>query len=378
MLFFLLVSVMVIGCFADESRLQRKLGTFDYHEGMPLHPTSQSKKYPVDECDFREREPLSAVRVDATVPQRVSAALLALLMTLGVVFFGFIAPRAHAAETDTNTTITNNITDTQNLLGSDIGEVTDAIDEVKADTGVTLNLLYLPTFDSSQKTETWAGNLLESTKPAENTVMLAVASEDGSLVVVVSKNSATWLKNETVVDDLSEAALGPIVNAKTPDWSGSAIALAEKIKAEKTAQDEMPAQRISIIVLVVVLVALGGFAGFFIMRRLRTQATRRRHAKNRPKESALRGKPGRKKSRHGGKQSAQVSADAQMQTQTDAAQEAATVPDDTAQEATAQNGITPPDESTDNPVDKPTDAVEADAAERKISDLSANAYPLQS
>ncbi|MCI1935940.1 MAG: TPM domain-containing protein [Bifidobacteriaceae bacterium] len=266
---------------------------------MPVHPSNTPQKDPVDEW---AESRTSAVRVRPSVPSpsrawsvlaSLLAAVLVTVLTCGA--FLLASPvHAFAADSDSssetsgeNTTITSNITDTQNLLGSDIGKVTDAIDEVKTQTGVTLNLLYLPAFDSSQKTETWASALLESTKPKKNTVMLAVASEEGSLVVVVSKNSDSWLRNETTVDSLSEAALTPIVSGTTPNWSGSAIMLAHKIESVKSENDAAPVRQVSIIVLIVVLVVLVAVAGFFLVRHLHRRGKRRRHAAKKDPTSRL-------------------------------------------------------------------------------------------
>lgn len=268
-------------------------------ENMPVHPSNAPQKDSVDEW-AEPRTSAAFVRPSVPSPSQAWNVLTVLLATVLVMLLAYgtfllaFPVRAFAADSDSssetsgeNTTITSNITDTQNLLGSDIGKVTDAIDEVKTQTGVTLNLLYLPTFDSSQKTETWASSLLESTKPKKNTVMLAVASEEGSLVVVVSKNSDSWLRNETTVDSLSEAALTPIVSGTTPDWSGSAITLAHKIESVKNENDAAPARQVSIIVLIVVLVALVAVAGFFLVRHLHRQTKRRRHAAKKEPTSRL-------------------------------------------------------------------------------------------
>lgn len=191
------------------------------------------------------------------------------------------AENAEDSSSETVNSITNNITDIENLLGTNIGKVSDAIDEVKTKTGVTLNLLYLPTFDSTQKPATWASKHLESMNPQKNTVMLAVASEDGNLAVVVSKNSDQWLRTQETVDSLSDAAVAPIVNSKsgTPDWSGSAIALAQQIEAEKSESESAPSRVISIVVLIAVLVLIVAVAGIFFVRHLHRRARGRKHTK---------------------------------------------------------------------------------------------------
>ena len=91
-------------------------------------------------------------------------------------------------------------------------------------TGVSVRLLYLSSFSAGEgQVDQWASDVLESTDPEPNTVLLAVASHDGNLVVAVSANSDEWLHRQSTVDELSQAALDPLVENDTPDWSASAL-----------------------------------------------------------------------------------------------------------------------------------------------------------
>lgn len=78
-----------------------------------------------------------------------------------------------SSSTDSGVTITENITDTENLLGSHAAEVTDAIAKTEKETGVHVHLLYLSSFNSQQKPGDWAATVMESMNPKPNTVMLA-------------------------------------------------------------------------------------------------------------------------------------------------------------------------------------------------------------
>ena len=124
------------------------------------------------------------------------------------------------------------ITDPQNLLGDNLTKVIDAANRTKQETGVTVRLLYLESFNTTEKPEQWASQLLESLNPPANTVMLAVASHDGNLVVVVSPNSDEWLRSQSTVDQLSEAASKPLLDQQAgqgPNWSQSAIDMMDAI-----------------------------------------------------------------------------------------------------------------------------------------------------
>ena len=74
---------------------------------------------------------------------------------------------------------------------------------------------------------------VDATNPKPNTVLLAVALNDGKLVVAVSGNSESWLYNKTTSDQLLKSAYGP-VSGRNPDWSGSAIAMMDSIATIKT------------------------------------------------------------------------------------------------------------------------------------------------
>ena len=152
-----------------------------------------------------------------------------------------------SSSTDSGVTITENITDTENLLGSHAAEVTDAIAKTEKETGVHVHLLYLSSFNSQQKPGDWAATVMESMNPKPNTVMLAVASNDGNLVVVVSKNKT--------VDKLSEAAQQPLLE-NPPSWSGAATAMMDQIVKSKKASTSSSTVIVGIIIMGVVLVAL--------------------------------------------------------------------------------------------------------------------------
>jgi len=156
---------------------------------------------------------------------------------------------------DSGVTITENITDTENLLGSHAAEVTDAIAKTEKETGVHVHLLYLSSFNSQQKPGDWAATVMESMNPKPNTVMLAVASNDGNLVVVVSKNSDKWLLDNKTVDKLSEAAQQPLLE-NPPSWSGAATAMMDQIVKSKKASTSSSTVIVGIIIMGVVLVAL--------------------------------------------------------------------------------------------------------------------------
>ncbi|BDR54921.1 hypothetical protein KIMH_10320 [Bombiscardovia apis] len=174
--------------------------------------------------------------------------------------------------------LSDQITDTQNLLGSNVGAVSDAIAQTEQTTGVHVRLLYLPTFYQGTNPDTWASQVLESSKPKENTLLLAVASKDGNLVVAVSANSDSWLKQQSTVDDLSNAALDPISGKDNPDWVGSAQALMEQVSKSKEQADRRTYISYGIVAIFAILLVVLGALTYWLRQRKR--GAHQRHSKH--------------------------------------------------------------------------------------------------
>lgn len=186
-----------------------------------------------------------------------------------------------SGNSDSGVTITENITDTQNLLGSHVSEVSDAVANTERETGVHVHLLYLPTFGTKLAPQKWAKNVLESMEPKPNTVLLAVASNDGNLVVAVSSNSDEWLKSQDTVDKLSEAAQQPLMES-TPNWAGSATAMMDQIVKSQKTSTSSSSVRIGIIVMAAVLVVLVIVVVLMVVIRVRSGGRKPRRASKEP------------------------------------------------------------------------------------------------
>lgn len=166
-------------------------------------------------------------------------------------------------------TLTDTITDPQNLLGSNVGVITDAIQDTEKTTGIHVRLLYVPTFSKENNPDKWVSQVLESSQPASNTVLLAVASSDGNLVVAVSANSQQWLRKQSTVDSFSQAALSPIADSNSPNWVGSAQALLDSVREEKRHHDQQILIRNCAIALGVIVVIAGAMLWYWLKRKKR-------------------------------------------------------------------------------------------------------------
>ena len=182
------------------------------------------------------------------VIQGLICASLALFCMLWITSF------AQAA--DTAGTLTDNITDPQNLLGANVSAVTDKVKQTKSDTGVTVRLLYVDSFGEDVKPVEFVSQVLESVNPKPNTVLLAVASGDGSLVVASSSNSDEWLRKKTTIDALSKAAYDKLSTSGEQDWSGAAIAMMDEIAKEKKTSTSFTSMLLGVIGMAVILIVL--------------------------------------------------------------------------------------------------------------------------
>ena len=180
-----------------------------------------------------------------------------------------------------SSTVTEDITDPDNLLGDSVTQVKDAISRTARDEGVHVRLLYLPSFGEGVEPDAWASEVLEATGPEPNTVMLAVGSDDGNLVVAVSKNSDEWLLRQDTVDQLSDAAVAPIQH-QPPDWAGSALALMDELATLHHTSTSSGLSRAGVIALTGILVGLVVLAVVaVVVRRLWRAGNRRAHVKRR-------------------------------------------------------------------------------------------------
>ena len=203
--------------------------------------------------------------------------MLVIAMALtGVIATPSYADEAAPSQTATATTpstedVAANIVDTQNLLGDNLGAVTDAIKETYERTGVTVRLIYVNSFNTDKQPDAWAAQTLKSLDPPPNTVLLAVASNDGNLAVVVSPDSAEWLRNRKTVDKLSEAASAPLTDdadANGPNWAKSAIDMMQAIQTAKSTSTSSTAASVGTIVMIgAVAVLLIGAVAVIVVRR---------------------------------------------------------------------------------------------------------------
>ncbi|RSX53143.1 hypothetical protein D2E25_1116 [Bifidobacterium goeldii] len=192
---------------------------------------------------------------------RIMCVMLAVVLWITTSSMLFTSTPAMAAgdssdSSESQPTFSQDIIDPENVLGSDVASVTDAMKKTKDKTGVTVKLSYLTNFSGAKNPDAWAQKALDASDPKPNTVLLAAALNDGRLVVAISSNSDDWLLDKQTASQLSQAALDPIVSGDSPDWSASAIAMMDMIATLKQTSTRKSEVAIGVAAMGGVLVAL--------------------------------------------------------------------------------------------------------------------------
>lgn len=217
--------------------------------------------------------------VEKQAPTRT---VISFLLILAVFLASFLFPASSSAAPQKPA-----ITDTQNLLGSESSRVQESVDSLQKETGVTLNLLFVSTFGLKKLDKTtigkWVRARLDFTHPAKNTLLLAVASQDGQMALAVSHGSDQWLSSQ-VDTRFSDAAARPL-SRRDPDWPGSVLALVQSVREAKAEHDSLP-WKIALSI-VIALLAIGLVVGVvFLVRRMRSagffSSHKGRHALEKP------------------------------------------------------------------------------------------------
>ncbi|MEE6297339.1 TPM domain-containing protein [Georgenia wangjunii] len=147
----------------------------------------------------------------------VSGVLLVLLPAAALL--GLVATPA-AAEPPTN--LAAEITDTAGVLG-DTGEIEEALDELQAETGVQLFVVYVDTFDGMDRVA-WTEETFELSDMGSGDAILAVAVEDRSYYL----GGDTAIVSEAVYDEVAVRWVEPELGQD--DWEGAAVAAAEGLQ----------------------------------------------------------------------------------------------------------------------------------------------------
>jgi uncharacterized membrane protein YgcG len=141
----------------------------------------------------------------------IVASLLILLLV------GVAAP----ASADPPSGLTDQVTDEAGVLEGEEQEIQDAFDEVEAATGSEVYVVYVDSFDGTDRTE-WANSSAEQTGLDSDDVLMAVAVDDRLYGVHYGEEIDPSELQDVLTGDV-EALLGQ------GDWAGASVALADGV-----------------------------------------------------------------------------------------------------------------------------------------------------
>ncbi|MET0784879.1 MAG: TPM domain-containing protein, partial [Leifsonia flava] len=119
----------------------------------------------------------------------------------------------------------SDIVDTAGVLGGDTQAVQDAIDQLQADTGQTLLVAYVNSFENPSDREQWVQEVRDANQLGASNVVLAVAVDDRVYQLSFSDESPLQADSEQIASDYVVPSLSQ------DDWAGAAIGATEGIRA---------------------------------------------------------------------------------------------------------------------------------------------------
>lgn len=129
-----------------------------------------------------------------------------------------------AAHADPPLRAADQITDNADALASGEGDVRDALEELRADDGTQLFVVFVDSFDGLDGT-TWAEESASLSQLGERDVLFAVAIEDRAYGYDVDEAHPV---SDDELADLTATDVEPLLSEE--DWAGAAVALADALR----------------------------------------------------------------------------------------------------------------------------------------------------
>ena len=146
-------------------------------------------------------------------------------------------------------------------------QVTDSLDQLSADAGIDLFVVYVDAFDSPAESAAWGLATAERNQLGTDDVLLSVAVDDRVYDLSVSSSSTvTAAQQEALQSDVLEPRL------RDSDWAGAAVALADGIRDDAAGPDL--SWLLWVLVALVVLAAAGAVVFAVVRSRARRRAFR--------------------------------------------------------------------------------------------------------
>ncbi|MCF6746492.1 TPM domain-containing protein, partial [Blastococcus sp. KM273128] len=132
--------------------------------------------------------------------------------------------------------LTDQVTDQVGALNGSAGEVRGVVEELGADTGTDLYVVFVSSFDGADQGE-WAQATAELSQLGEEDALLAVAVDDERYGTV---RPADFPVTGAAFDELTDERVAPELSAG--DWAGGVAAFAELLRDGGAAADQQPAE----------------------------------------------------------------------------------------------------------------------------------------
>ena len=118
------------------------------------------------------------------------------------------------------------------LSTAEVSQVTDSLDQLSADAGIDLFVVYVDSFESPADSAAWGIATAERNQLGTDDVLLSVAVDDRVYDLSVSSSSTiTAGQQESLQSDVLEPEL------RDSDWAGAAVALADGIRQDAAGPD---------------------------------------------------------------------------------------------------------------------------------------------
>ncbi|MCZ2827173.1 MULTISPECIES: TPM domain-containing protein [unclassified Modestobacter] len=153
------------------------------------------------------------------------------------------------------------ITDEAGVLGADAAAAEEAVAELRAQTGIDLSAVFVPSFDGEEDDADWAELTAMESELGDEEVLLAVATDEAEYEWWVGDEST--LQPEAVETLMSEDVEPAIVEG---DWSGAVVALADGLQSTDVVDPAMPSWSATRTAVVVVVLA-GVLTAFYLVSR---------------------------------------------------------------------------------------------------------------
>ena len=171
------------------------------------------------------------------------------------------------------------LVDDAGVLGSDSGEVMDAISEVREDSRYTLYVVYVDEFTNPSDPAAWGDQVVAKRGMNTQDVLLSIATQSRQINVAVPDNSPlTPEQGDAIIDAAADPLFGK-QSFSSGDWAAAAVSAADALESGRTGTSSGSSSSsgssgasLAPVILIGGIILLGGGAAFLFVRSRRKGA----------------------------------------------------------------------------------------------------------